>query len=247
MSAATRLGLDRRAARACWSAPHLARARRRQARPQGESARRRDQRASRDAWHPVLPERAGGRAVLAPGARRRARSRRAAVDAARVPRRAPPPTPAAKASTSSRCRARASSRSCSSPRAAICARRRSTHGPSAARTAARPTTAPSSPRSGAAGRAGAAARLRQLRRLQPRRHDGEDARRSARPADRGVGAGARAAPRRSAKPCRSCARAEGGNFAHRAVGLALLRREGAQGALRLRRGGDASPIFSSKR
>ena len=51
---------------------------------------------------------------------------------------------ARRASMSSRCRARASSRSCSSPPAATCASRRSTPGSGAARTAARPTTARSS-------------------------------------------------------------------------------------------------------
>ena len=52
-----------------------------------------------------------------------------------------------RASTPSRCRAPASSRSCSIRPGAICARRRSTPGSCAAPTAARPTTARSWPRS----------------------------------------------------------------------------------------------------
>ena len=50
------------------------------------------------------------------------------------------------ASTSSPCRARASSPSCNSRRAAICASRRSAPGPRAASAAEPPTTRPSSPR-----------------------------------------------------------------------------------------------------
>ena len=53
---------------------------------------------------------------------------------------------ASTASTRSRCRARASSRSCNSRRGATCARRRSAPGSPAATTAARPTTRRSSPR-----------------------------------------------------------------------------------------------------
>ena len=53
---------------------------------------------------------------------------------------------ACRASTSSRCRARRSSRSCNSRPGATSARRRSTRGSSAASSAARPTTARSSPK-----------------------------------------------------------------------------------------------------
>ena len=108
-------------------------------------------------------------------------------------------------------------------------------GSRAARAAARPTTARSSPRLRAARRAGAAARLPDLRGLPARRHDGQDAGRRARPARRGLGAGARAARARSATPCRRWSRRRAATSA-RAVGLALLRREAAQGALRPRRG-----------
>ena len=58
-----------------------------------------------------------------------------------------------------------------------------------------------------------AARLRDLRALPARRHDGEDAGGGARPARRGLAAGARAARCASATRCRRWSQAEGGNFA----------------------------------
>ena len=88
---------------------------------------------------------------------------------------------------------------------------------------------------GAARRARQAARLRDLCALPARRRHGEDAGRGARPARSGLGAGAR---RRARRPRRHAgAGAAGGRQLHdRAVGLALLRREAAQGPLRHRRG-----------
>ena len=62
------------------------------------------------------------------------------------PRARPPRSAACPASTPSRCSAPASSRSCSSRRGAICARRRSAPGRAAATTTTSPTTRRSSPR-----------------------------------------------------------------------------------------------------
>ena len=67
-------------------------------------------------------------------------------DFARQRRARRPRSAATRANTPLRWRAPRSRASCSSRRAATCARRCSTPGSSAARTAARPTTAPSSPR-----------------------------------------------------------------------------------------------------
>ena len=123
------------------------------------------------------------------------------------------PSAAWPASTSSRCRAPASSRSCNSPRAATCARRRSAPGSRAATTAARPTTRRSIAEMVAL-RAERAKLLgyRDLRPLPARRRHGEDAGRGARPARSGLGAGARAARSPTATPCRSWCAQEGGNF-----------------------------------
>ena len=216
----------------------MAGARRCQARRQAESARRRDQPAAGDAGDAIFPERAEGRAVLAPGAGR-TRPRRPARDAARsrragrdghgsrrqvrhhavalvdraVPAVLRPPRSA-----------RGSVQRLDPPRRDGCGNGQSRHHRRDRR---------------AARRVRGAARLQDLRRLQPRRDDGQDAGQRARPAVGGVGAGGEAGDeraRRAAEP-----RARGGRqLLHRAVGLALLRREGAQGALRCRRGFDAA-------
>ena len=143
-AASSRLTAEQRA-RARALSRHV-QARGRRARPGRESAARRDQRAARLARHRVRPERAGGRAEHARScskARRTspgfpiscARRRVQAAEERGLP-----------ASTSSRCRARASSRSCSSRRDAICARRLFAPGSRAATAAAQPTTRRSSPR-----------------------------------------------------------------------------------------------------
>ena len=118
--------------------------------------------------------------------------------------------------------------------AATCARRRSAPGSRAATMAARPTTTADHRRADrAARREGAPARLSELRALQARRHDGEDAGRRDRPARCRLGAGA--PPRRpGARRPAGDGDGRGRQFPPRAVGLALLRREAAQGALRPR-------------
>ena len=149
-------------------------------------------------------------------------------DFVRARRARPPPSAAWPASTSSRCRAPASSRSCSSPPAATCARRRSAPGSRAA-TGRRDRQQGGDRRDGgAARRARQAARLRELCALPARRRHGEDAGSGARPARSGLGAGARRCARRPRR--HAGAGAAGGRQLHdRAVGLALLRREAAQG------------------
>ena len=83
---------------------------------------------------------------------------------------------------------------------------------------------------GAPQRGGPPDRLRHLRRLRARRHDGQDARRGARAARQGLAGGAPQGARRArrARNARPRGRRE---FQDRRLGLALLRREGAQGAL----------------
>ena len=60
----------------------------------------------------------------------------------------------------------------------------------------------------------------------------------------GVGAGEGARRRPSATRCAAMALAHGETHADRALGLALLRREGAQGALRLRRRGAEAVLLA---
>ncbi len=113
----------------------------------------------------------------------------------------------------SRCRARASSRSCNSRRGAICARRLSRAWAARGENGgARDNRAIVAETVRAARRARAAARLRDLRRLQARRHDGEDAARRARPAR--IRSGRRRARTRSreAEALQAMIAEEGGNF-----------------------------------
>ena len=118
----------------------------RRARRQGQEAHGGDRRAAGHARHQVQPERAGGRAGVPAGAGVRGRARRPAGGGARGGCADRQPSADTRASMPSACRARASSRSCSSRPAATCASRRSRPGGSAAPTAARPTTARSWPR-----------------------------------------------------------------------------------------------------
>ena len=91
----------------------------------------------------------------------------------------------------------------------------------------------------AARRARAAARLRDLRRLPPRRRHGQDAGRGARAARRGLGGRPSQARRRRARRCsQRMAAQRRRQHRDRALGLALLRGEGAQGRVRSRRGRD---------
>ena len=87
---------------------------------------------------------------------------------------------------------------------------------------------------GAARREGAAARLSELRALQARRHHGQKAGGRLRPARRRLGAGAAPRRRGAGRPA-GAGGGRGRQLPPRAVGLALLRREAAQGALRPRR------------
>ena len=81
--------------------------------------------------------------------------------------------------------------------------------------------------------------------LAPRRHHGQDARRRARAADGGVAAGAVARGRGARSRCRRLRAAKAATSSIAAVGLALLRGEGAQGQLRPRRGRDQALLRSS--
>ena len=139
------LGLTPEQARALRALSSRFRPRRRRAAARGQGAARRDRREARDARRRVRPERARRREGLDALARR-GRSRRPSGLLSSRARRGLPPSAASPAATPSRSRAPASSRSCSSPRAAICARPPFAPGPRAARTAARPTIAPSPPR-----------------------------------------------------------------------------------------------------
>ncbi len=154
---------------------------------------------------------------------------------------------AARASTSSRSAARASSRSCSSPPAATCARRRSAPGSRAATTPARPTTRPViAETDGAARRAGAAARLRELRALQARRHHGQDAGRPCIGLLDAVWAPAQRRVIAERDALQELVTRRGRQLRARALGLALLRREAAQGALRSRRERDQALLAARR-
>ena len=168
-------------------------------------------------------------------------------DFACAPRRAAPPRSAASpASTSSRCRAPASSRSCSSPPGATCARRRSAPGSRAARTAATTDNrAIIAETGGAARRARAAARLSRASRdfqLDDTMAKTPEAVRDLLDAVWGRRARARCAERDALQ---ALVRDGGRQLRARAVGLALLRREAAQGALRSRRERDQAVPASS--
>ena len=115
-------------------------ARARRSTPDKKQAACRDRRAAGGARHRVQPERAGRRAVLHDGAGRRGRSRRPAGLRARRGEGGRRRAQACPASMSSPCSAPASSRSCNSRRAAICAKRRSAPGSPAATATTRPTT-----------------------------------------------------------------------------------------------------------
>ena len=131
---------ERRAGARARPLPHPLRSRRRRAGPGGAGPPRRHQRAPRHARHPVRPERAGRREEPT-----RSSSTRPISPACRTSL-APPPrrqrrNAATRANTPSRWRARRAKASCNSRRGAICARKCSRPGSSAAKTAARPTTA----------------------------------------------------------------------------------------------------------
>ena len=134
------LGLQRRAGPRARPLPHPLRAGRRRARQAGAGSPGGHQRAAGQPRHPIRAECAGGREGLCAAAGG-GRSRRAARLRARRGARPPPRNAANLANTPSRWRARRARAFCSSPRAAICARKSSRPGSSAARTAAPPTTA----------------------------------------------------------------------------------------------------------
>ena len=239
----------RRAERACWSATTSGvRPPGRGARPRRQEAAGGDHRAARVARHAVRPERARrrdvptrcvleGEADLAGLSRWRRSNRR---------RRRPPSAACAGKHVITLVALLDRAVPAVLEPAATCARRPSRPGSRAARTAARPTTARSSPRWCAlrAERA-QAARLRELRGLPPRRHDGEDARGGARACS--IPSGRRRARRRSAKPrrCRRSIARGRRQFRARAVGLALLLREAAEGRVRFRRRRDQALPRSS--
>ena len=218
---------------------HHLHAGRRAARPGCQEAPRRDHRAACHARHAVRPERARRRE----GLRARSRERGGSCRPARIPargggadRRGAWPWPA---STSSPCRARPSSRSCNSRRAAICASRRFnawiTRGENGGATDNRPSSprwwrcGPSAPSSSA---------FRQLRRISSCTTRWRRRRmRSLELLDAGLAAGAGA--RRSGRRRPAGARPRGRRqLRARAVGLALLRREAAAARARFRRGAD---------
>ena len=131
---------QRRAGARARPLSHPLRAGRRRARPAGAGSPGGDQRAAGEPRHPIRPERAGRRESLRADAGG-GRSRRPAGLRARRRARGGRGARRRPANTPSRWRARRARASCSSPRAATCARRSSRPGSSAARTAARPTTA----------------------------------------------------------------------------------------------------------
>ena len=142
------------------------------------------QRAAGEPRHPVRAERAGRREGLRADAGG-GRSRRAARFRPRRRARRGRRSAGRPANTPLRWRARPARPSCSFPRAATCARRCSRPGSGAARTAARPTTAPSSPRrSRLRAERAKLLGLSNLRRLPARRPDGQDAGRRAQAAGR---------------------------------------------------------------
>ena len=190
------------------------------------------------ARHRVRPERAGRRAVLRAAFWSEA-DLAGLPDFARAQARKPPPRARpSRASTPSRWRAPASSRSCNSRRGAICARRRSAPGSRAATTAAQ-TDNKAIIAEIVALRA-ERARLLGYPTFAHYRLDDAMAKTpasAARAARQGLGA----APGRARDRARRLAGAGdagGRQLQARALGLALLRREAAQGALRLRRGRD---------
>ncbi len=89
----------------------------------------------------------------------------------------------------------------------------------------------------AAGRAGTSVGLQDAGGFDARILDGEDAGQREEAADRRVGAGAGARPGGAGRPA-GCRAVGGRQLQARGLGLALLRREGAQDPLRRRRGGD---------
>ena len=231
----------RRAGARARPLPHPLRAGRRRAREAGAGSARGDQRAAGEPRHPVRAERAGRREGLRAACWRRAISPACRISPA-PPRARRPRSAATPANTPSRWRARRARASCSSPPAATCARRSSRPGSSAARTAARPTTARSSPRwSRLRAERAKLLGLCDLRRLPARRPDGQDAAGGAQAARRGLGPRPREG-RRRARRAAGDDRGGGRQFRARAVGLALLRREAAQGALRSRRGRDQAVL-----
>ena len=150
--------------------------------------------------------------------------------------RASPPTAAIPASTRSRCRGRASSRSCNSRRGATCARTPFAPGPRAAKTAARPTTAPSPPRwcaCGPSGRVCSDTRLTPITASPTRWRKRRGGARSAR-----VRSGRRAWPARArtSEALQAIVASEGGNFKVAPWDWRYLAGKAAQGRVRLRRG-----------
>ena len=219
-------------------------ARRRAPRAGREGAPRRDRREARGPVDAIQPERAGRRSRVRARAARRARPRRTAR--ARPARRA-------------RSRDRARQARCMGDHAVALADRAVSHvlrpprppragvprvdAPRRERRRARqPSDRAHDPR--AAPRAGDVARPQDVRGLRARRPDGRHAGRG-RPAARprvGPGEGQGAAGARRAACARAVARRE---HRDRAVGLALLRGKGAQGALRFRRS-RAEALFSAR-
>ena len=232
-SASQRARSGRGAAAAARARAFRFRARRRAPIRTGQGTARRDRRAPRQPVDAIRPERARGRSELPVGAEGRAGPRGSARGSAR--RRA-------------RSRHAARRRDRRGDHAVTLADRSVSHVLGAARPARGSLQGVDPPRRerrrarqpagrardpGAAQRAREAAWLSQLRRLRAGRPDGGHAGRGRATAGTGLGAGegprrdrVRRAPRDRAGAWR--------NAPDRAVGLAVLRREGPQGALRLR-------------
>ena len=210
-----------------------------------KQAARRDHRAAGDARHHLQPERARRRAGLYA---RRSRPRRTSP-ACRIscaPRRASAAKSAAcRASTSSRCRGRASSRSCNSPRAATCAKRRSAPGSRAATSGG--TTDNKAIIAETVALRAERAKLLGYETFAHYRLDDAMAKTPAAVRDLldRVWAPARARALADRDAMQALVRAGGRQFRARAVGLALLRREAAQGPLRHRRGDDQA-VFPAR-
>ena len=205
----------------------------------GEEAARRDHRAAGDARHHVQPERARRRAGLHAGARERGRSRRPARFRARRPRAqaaAERGLAGKHVITLSRSQRRAVPAILGAPRPA----REGLPRLDRARRQRRRDRQQGDHRrdGGAARRARAAARLRELRALPARRHDGEDARRRCAACSTAVWTPARARALADRDAMQALIAGGGRQFQARALGLALLRREAAQGRVRPRRGDD---------
>ena len=160
----------------------------------------------------LQPERARRRAELRAGARRRGRPRPACPISCARPRAKPPTSAVWRASTSSRCRAPASSRSCNSRPGAICAKNLPRLDRARRRRRRDRQQGDHRRDGGAAHRARAAARLSDVRPLPARRRHGQDAGGGARAARADVGAARMSARRRDRDALQAIVQAEGGNF-----------------------------------